>query len=141
MIWGEEMKCPRRPEGPFVFPEEDQWETDRWGQREEDVWNWSWSPRTCSFCGGAHPEDVFKLIEEGWELDKTDKCYKAYLEPPGYAQAHAATLRAIRASKGGDLDTSRIPSVWSPVPPVKVYTQHFTKEQVDRLNVAMKEQA
>jgi len=133
------MKCPRRPEGPFVLPEEDKWETDRW-DLDWAKWNWSWRPRTCSFCGGAHPEDVFKLIEEGWELDKTDKCYKAYLMPPGTAQAVQATLRAIRASKGGALDDSRIPSVWSPVPPVKIYTMHFNKDQVDQLNQLLAKQ-
>jgi hypothetical protein len=74
-----------------------------------DTWPWSdhWQPpRSCSFCGGAHPDDAITLARAGWKLEATGKMYKFYLNPPG-----------CRASYP------------DPAPPVKLYAQHFTPEQ------------
>ncbi len=76
-------------------------------------WRWPRAPRTCSFCGCAHPDDVIQLLEEGWRLERTTKGYKHYVEPP--------------RSSG-----------WSPVPPVKLYGARVSEAQVDRINVAMR---
>lgn len=67
------MWCPRREENgmmpgpngepPRVFPEEDEWRSDR----------------TCSYCGSLSPEAVFEAVEEGITIGPTDKSYKIYL--------------------------------------------------------------
>lgn len=70
---------------------------------------WDWQPRTCSFCGGVHPDDLEHLVYElGWHFEPTDKHYKLYLEPP--------------------LGTRPLP-----VPPVKVYAWHTYSGQITRL--------
>jgi hypothetical protein len=69
-------------------------------------------PRTCSFCGGIHPEDAIRLVSENWRIEPTTKDYKRYLQPP-------------------------LPG-WHPTPPVKLYVQHFSDEQVERFNAATK---
>lgn len=60
------MKCPRRDES-FArvsnYPQEDEWGSDR----------------TCSYCGSLDPEIALKLIEEGNEVEPTDKNYKIYI--------------------------------------------------------------
>lgn len=68
-------------------------------------------PRTCSYCGGAHPDDAIALIMRGWEVETTGKSYKLYLRPPGPR---------------------------SPVPPVKVYTYHFDQRQADAFTAALR---
>lgn len=132
----EDQTCPRRGEGGVSarFPLPDYWETGRWAttQEEHDAevaadqaeakkkgytlisseywWRLGVPPRTCSFCGGAHPDDVNALLREGWLVDPTDKHYKRYLAEPDGTQ---------------------------PVPPVKVYTMHFTAEQVTEFNAIL----
>lgn len=71
-------------------------------------WQWWWYPRTCTFCGGVHPEDAIALLYEGWSVDRTGKVYKRYLNPPG----------------------------WHPTPPVKLYTWHFSESDITRFNAA-----
>lgn len=146
----EKQTCPRRmgEMGPWEYAEGlDEWRRDRWtadraaAEREAADYeaahpgstaaphDWRGPgglPRTCSFCGGIHPEDCIALIGQGWETERTDKRYKLYLHPPGTMAAYrdpAATLAG--------------PSAWSPTPPVKVYLQHFTPDQCDRANKAM----
>lgn len=75
-----------------------------------DRWEWRWQPRTCSYCGGVHPDDAIRLISEGWRSGGTTKSYKRYLEPSGK---------------------------WSPVPPVKLYVHHFDDEHIKRFNAAL----
>jgi hypothetical protein len=111
----------------------------KWFVRGEnaDLWHWSGEvPRTCSFCGGVHPEDAIRLVSDGWEVESTSKSYKRYLTPPGSALRHHAFLASLR-------DRSRepgegVPSVWSPTPPVKLYAMHFDADQIGRLDDAMR---
>lgn len=159
----EMQTCPRRMNelGPWErAPCLDRWTADRWSTDPEavaakhaaedarhpnitvhrgphnDLWLWSWGPpRTCSFCGGLHPEDAIRLVAEGWEVDATGKAYKRYLEPPGSRTRHEALMASLR-------DPSReagqgVPSVWAPTPPVKLYVMHFDEDQIRRFNEAL----
>lgn len=105
-LFGERQTCPRRMGelGPWERGDGlDYWTRTGWSRLENirhriTAWwrkqpvNSRWSawlsksrkPRTCSFCGGIHPEDAIRLIEEGWESERTDKRYKHYLYPAGY---------------------------------------------------------
>lgn len=132
----ERQRCPRRDEGlGMMTPGEDvdAWERGRWAanQAEADAevaefmaahpngghhgqfWRWPGEqPRTCSYCGGIHPDDATALVAAGWRAEGTDKSYKRYMEPPS-----------------GDGHIS---------PPVKLYVQHFDAEQRDAFNRALR---
>lgn len=103
----EKQTCPRRMN---LYENKDRWETNRWKKgiffwrRSYVKWPGSWYPRTCSYCGGIHPEDVLRLRQEGWSFEFTDKRYKLYCHPSGWPETYAN-------------------------PPVKVYLQHFTDDQ------------
>lgn len=97
-----------------------------------DTWKWQWQPRTCSYCGGAHPDDVLKLMRQDWEVEATTKGYKRYLQPPGHRARHNAIMARMRDHE--DPFGPGLPETWSPVPPVKVYVQHFNDEQIRRFN-------
>ena len=101
-----------------------------------DLWLWDWGPpRTCSFCGGIHPDDALRLLKEGWELSRA-KSYKAYLGPPGTRIRDGAFLASIQDS---DRQPGQgVPSIWSPTPPVKLYTHHFTDAQITEINALAK---
>lgn len=123
--------CPRQAEA--VFPSqhehETRWETDRWTRGDHVVWPVGFDhPRTCSYCGGVHPDDAIALLRAGWEMEGTGKSYKRYLHPPGY---HVATQLDIDAIRSGEKVP---PGVGSPVPPVKVYVWHFDQKQIDAFN-------
>lgn len=130
------QRCPRRDEGVGYreqSPEADAWERGRWAanQAEADAeaadfmsrhptggisaylaWRWDGEqPRTCSFCGGIHPDDATALMRAGWHLGVTDKSYKRYMDPPDGAPL---------------------------TPPVKLYVQHFSAQQIDAFNAAMR---
>jgi hypothetical protein len=96
-----------------------------------DLWLWPGEPpRTCSFCGGIHPDDAIKLLTEGWEVEGTGK---RYLHPPGFRARHAPLIDSIdRGTIGGGTSQHS----WEPVPPVKLYDQHFNDEQIVRFNNA-----
>ncbi len=138
--------CRRRmtQPGPWEYTlNTDHWETTTWGWVAHLVgsiqnrikpgsgftrWPWHWTPRTCSFCGGVHPEDAIRLLREGWEVEATSKSYKRYLQPPGYAK----WCREMSGTIGiGPLPLPKFPP---PVPPVKVYVAHFNADQCDRFN-------
>lgn len=149
--------CPRRMTeiGPWKYEENiDHWRADRWTDNHRkarlirkrwlrrnpngvcsdtmDEWIWGGAvPRTCSFCGGIHPEDALRLMADGWCAESTTKFYKRYLHPPGWAEAMRHNMRPDRrpADEG---DLIEIPA--SPVPPIKLYVQHFSREQVERFN-------
>lgn len=113
----EKQLCPRREEGPvFTETTEDSWRHNRWGG---DPASFKWPkelgepPRSCSFCGGVHVTDVIKMIVDGWVIEPSDKSYKWYIEPP----------------KGLSI-----------IPPVKLYGQHATPEELIVLNGLLKEQ-
>lgn len=127
--------CPRRMNepGPWDHGEHlDQWLTSRWGGRPEHVWDWPWRPRTCTFCGGVHPDDAIQLLKEGWHVVTTDKAYKRYLEPPGG--------KLGMEYEGRVFDAGVYVPPWGPVPPVKLYTPHMDGEQIMLFNAALSEQ-
>lgn len=105
-------------------------------------WAWPWQPRVCSFCGGAHPVDVIRLLDEGWETEWSDKGYKAYLQPPGmraWRERSQGLMRQQHESveafySARDRAYSDLP--WSPVPPVKIYLQHFGPESRRKADAA-----
>lgn len=132
---GEPQTCARRMGewGPWKRGENlDRWEVGRWTATQEAAdaevaefkakypsgsmgntfWEWGERPRTCSFCGGIHPDDAARLVREGWHVGSTDKAYKRYLEPPTH--------------RSGGL-----------IPPVKLYVQHFSPGQVTAFNKAL----
>lgn len=91
----------------------DSWVVDRWMPRSDGgtvVWGWSWMPRSCSFCGGIHPDDAIRLVREGWKVEATGKFYKRYLNPPDGLGV---------------------------VPPVKLYVFHFDLEARKLFNLAI----
>lgn len=134
-------------------PDLDCWRTDTWVKWQEIpvktriengkeivlekcvAWQWDWVPRTCSFCGSVHPDDVVRLIGEGWFVEIA-KGYKIYLHPPGYEAAYKARIRQIR----GEIAESEVPKVWSPFPCVKAYSMHASQEQRDVVNRALDNQ-
>lgn len=81
------------------------------------LWNWSWQPRCCGFCGGVHPDDAVKLVQEGWSLEGTTKGYKFYMQPPALSK----------------YENKR----WSPVPPVKLYVYHLEGKHMLSINEAL----
>lgn len=162
-LLGSRQDCPRRVAGIGPWSIEanglDRWTRGRWGTRASraivrffhadpksrayrllaviqrhppyiggTTWRWPWAPRDCSFCGGGHPDDLLRLIREGWEVERA-KSYKAYLYPPGY-RAEMERLRRLTWSYGAPISAA-----WSPVPPVKLYTAHFSDPQLAALNV------
>lgn len=131
----EQQTCGRRmgEMGPWKHEENlDSWERGRWASTQADAdaevaeftaqypggsmgntfWQWGEQPRTCSFCGGIHPDDAARLVKEGWSIGITDKSYKRYLEQPTH--------------RPGGL-----------IPPVKLYVQHFSPEQIKAFNEAI----
>lgn len=155
----EPQTCPRRmgEMGPWEYkPLLDHWERGRWAATKEEadaevaefmarnpngsMGNVLWcypgeQPRTCSFCGGVHPEDAIALIRAGWTSGGTTKAYKRYLEPPGYAKWERDTFANVPVSEWGKTK----PPYPSPIPPVKLYTMHFTPEQIAAFNAALTE--
>jgi hypothetical protein len=132
-----EFNCPRRAEG-FGIPTDgpsDYWAENRWTKgRDPDYFPEGVDqPRTCSYCGGVNPDDAIGLIESGWESEGTGKSYKRYLHPKGYRAAQEAFIASIGLPGG----TSDSPRIQSPTPPVKLYTPHFTAEQIAAFNRAI----
>lgn len=69
-------------------------------------------PRTCSYCGSAHYEDVMDLIQLGWVISPARG--KAYINPPGHTPG--------------------------PIPPVKLYMAHLSRDQVEEMNALLSSQ-
>ncbi len=114
------------------------------------------SPRSCSYCGGVHPADAVALIRRGWRVESTTKCYERYLHPPGstdpIAEAriederfktliaegkpfHEARETVLR--ERAERWQARSARVHEPIPPVKLYTQHFTESDRVAFNDAL----
>jgi len=140
---GRLQTCPRRISdwGPWEHVENlDHWEVDCWGLRDSDRWPDSFlKPRTCSFCGGAHPRDVIALLNSGWEVEGTTKGYKRYLHPPGYT-AYMEQWLAYHRSQYADDKPLPKPTVKfvDPIPPVKVYVYHFSEAEINEFNALLK---
>lgn len=144
-------RCPRRDEGPYLSDPNgtDTWRTDTWvgsfhvvttidgpqGDPVEKCFPWKRAPRTCSFCGSLHPDDVIELLEDGWELDPTTKRYKYYLNPPGHANVSAARLNA-NLKRDFDRVLPSVPNVVGVL--AKFYTMHFSEAQIRRVNDVLK---
>lgn len=71
---------------------------------------------TCSYCGCLNPDLVFELLKGGARWERTSKGYKGYLNP---------TPEQLQASHPA------LPNC------VKVYTQHFDQEGINRLNALL----
>lgn len=112
------------------------WANARGRYQGGTTWRECWGPppRTCSFCGGAHPDDAAAMLRFGWESHGTTKQYKRYLEPAGSNAYHEKLYGPHRVSAEA---LEGVASPGSPVPPVKVYLQHFTQAQVDNFNAAL----
>lgn len=156
------QSCPRRMREYGPWPHEeglDEWRRDRWAATKEEAdrqvaefmernpggsmgdpqWHGPQpQPRTCSFCGAIHPEDAIELVKAGWEVGATGKLYKRYLNPPGTSTKRDALLAGLRRrAHGGDDPFRGVPSVWSPLPPVKLYVMHLDADQAKRFNAAL----
>jgi hypothetical protein len=149
-----EQACPRRGENALSsrLPLPDTWDRGRWAATREEaeaevaefmaenptgsIGEVLWpgphpQPRSCSYCGGIHPDDAVTLVRAGWESEDTTKSYKRYLQPPGYRAYMNRLLDAGYDVAHVEKGTS------SPVPPVKLYTMHFAREQVKEFNAAL----
>jgi hypothetical protein len=135
---GEPQTCPRRMQEPGPWEQEeglDQWVGNHWNPYYHSRWPGEFpKPRTCSFCGSIHPEDAINLLMLGWENEKSTKGYKGYLHPPGFHEQQKAVLTMIQ-EKRQDFPDPKYPD---PLPPAKIYTMHFSSEQLNRLNAAIR---
>ena len=92
--------------------------------------DWPVPPAWCTYCGGTHPAGVMGLLRTGWEPEFA-KPGKMYLHPPGHKAAVEAIMQWLKDEgqhppAGHDLWQQ----VKSPVPPVKVYFNHFDDRQL-----------
>ena len=87
----------------------DHWRTDYWSKGLSFCAYLKYDvPRACSYDGGIHPEDAIELVRDGWTIQTTDKEYKKYMQHP------SGRVRFL--------------------PPVKVYSWHFSEDQKNRFN-------
>lgn len=128
--------CPLCPfplpvQGPYPHT----WERNRWSAAQ---WPSHYAmPRTCGGCGGVHPEDVLRMLAEGWTEEKADGGDKGYLSAPGYKAELNAWLKASNQRNAlgiGDQGLKAFPADPIPAPPVKFYVGHFDQAQLARLN-------
>lgn len=89
-------------------------------------------PRTCDFCGGVNPSDAILLAAAGWVLNSAG-CGKYYMHPPGFGSHLAWEL----GGREGPPPAPPDPNCPDPVPPVKLYTAHFSDEELDLFNEAL----
>ena len=133
--------CPRRAESPLgaSAPESDVWRpwSARWGGQADYFPPGFDPPRTCSYCGSAHPEDTLRLLTLGWDNEKaTGKNYKGYLHVPGFLVAINAAHR--RVADGEDVLVAYRHLPKEPTPPIKFYTPHFSASQLVELNALVR---
>lgn len=67
-------------EPPAFFPDQDFW-CEPYARHQASGNVSPYQYRSCSYCGSAHPDDLFLHIEAGKEIGPTDKTYKIYLDP------------------------------------------------------------
>jgi len=99
---------------------------------------WLWpgpgpTPRTCSYCGCIHPEDVLRLKREfKFEVTRSTKSYKVYIEAPGYGIEQVNSLANMQA--GVDpveaFSKNKVQAIY---PPLKAYSPHFSPDQWSEL--------
>lgn len=140
--------CDMRLPGQEEFPHT--WVRDRWSA-EEWVLKDHQQPRTCTGCGGIHPDDVLALMDAGFSDEPTTKGYKGYMHAPGYREELIAYHRSVDkaamkanptapcptcALEGtGDSILGKIKYPSDPIkgPPLKFYMWHFSAEQRAKL--------
>jgi len=130
----ERLFCPRRM-GDFVVTDTDYWKNDRWGngQWPEGV---GAQPRSCSYCGCAHIDEVITLIRDyRWEIEPSTKIYKWYINPPGHRLFLEEVARQFELE---DVDPIIIENLSNNRvrlggPPMKIYGIHTTHEQRQEL--------
>lgn len=124
--------CPRRKEIPASL-----WRGD--GDEWLILHDFQDAPRCCTYCGGAHPDDVLDLMEGGWEIEPTTEAYKRYLNSPGTRKHRISFLNAMQnamKNKSDDILSSKdLPQFHGFT--VKVYIQHFSEEQIRRFNIIL----
>jgi hypothetical protein len=130
----QEFTCPRRNYRADGLP--DHWSELRWVSGFSKFPARHLKPRTCSYCGAGHPEDLIELVRAGWEVESTNKHYKRYIRPPGFRLFQERWTGWMLSDKSipfdylGYVETN---------PSVKMYTQHFTKQQVEEYNAILEE--
>lgn len=97
-------------------------------------------PRVCSFCGSAHPDDAIALVKLGWEVHAPNDPRKRFLHPSGHRQYVERLWHDVMAEADGS-PMEKAPEVRSPVPPVRIYTQHFSSGQIVAFNEALARQS
>lgn len=109
------------------------WTSDQWKSHYQQ-------PRICSACGSAHPEDVLRMLSEGWTEEKCDSGYKGYLRPPGLREEIRAWERSFDRAPDNKraMWLNRYPSSLIEGPPIKFYVFHFSPEQLVELNTFWK---
>jgi hypothetical protein len=98
----EKFTCPRRMVN-LDGEARDTWVRNRWDSKAATFPKGYEKPRTCTWCGGIHPDDAIALIGAGFRLEETDKGYKFYMHP--------------------------VDGTYT-IPPIKLYLAHFSNEQV-----------
>jgi len=107
---------------------------NRWDGRKHVCWpDGTPKPRTCSHCGSVHPEDLLFLLEQGWEIEQTDKCYKYYVHPLGHQEEVYRLAHAITEGKA-EAFVGKVPTV---APCVKLYMNHVDTGMQEKLNNAI----
>ena len=122
----ENRTAPIRPNGDDkVLPpsELDEWSTDRWKDWPASLGT---APRSCSYCGSIHPDDAIRLIQSGWEIEPTTKCYKWYINTPGSKLHHMRVMRDI--ANPPEAMHARV------IPMVKFHGPHGSPAQLVALN-------
>lgn len=138
------MRCPRRIEIP-------QYDADK--NPDADSWRKQDGYDTCSFCGSLEPEAFLKAIQDGCQIDPTDKSYKLYVHLPvrnpelkvlsstnrteaaGYKSWRQLSREERKAVKRSSTYTDR--KKWSYTfhtpeeAQLKFYTPHLSDEQGD----------
>lgn len=147
LLSAEKFICPRyQLEGGIRLSESDRWEFDTWLNPlgRPNIWFPNCKPpATCSYCGAAAPEDVLRLMRENeWEPAATTKNYKQYLHPPGYYLYHAKLNEFLNKKENmgkTPMLSDELGEFKSPTPPVKIYLQHFTTDQMNEFNRLVRE--
>lgn len=71
------MPCPMQAHGPLSVQQDHRCS---WRVQPYDGGPYRHTFRTCSYCGGMHPEDLIRLIEQGADVSGTTKGHKFYVE-------------------------------------------------------------
>ena len=127
------LTCPRRTDS---IKGADIWERTRWVSTPGILVYWpegrkAQRPRTCSHCHGAHPKDVFTLLDAGWEDDDS----RQHLRTRGYLLVPGTRAEKVASDKSWYPGTNRKEDPMpQPFPLLYFYVDHFTEDQIAQLN-------